>query len=321
MTDSSNIRLTLDDDESLKKIYDALAHEVRREILRILGMYQHRGLSFSELNSELQLKPGTFYYHLDKMKDLVVQLPDKTYCLTSLGKKAHTILQESEKLMLTSRQIQGGNNDNTIIGNMTRVTETNDAQIDHGLFSSYHGHHSLFLLLEKVYLQKTPTSGNVVQIILVLLIQSFLASASGLGVLPLYFDSKLYFDPVVTFFQVIAASISIWLFLEFGSMIISTKRTCWKMNFSKELFILIPVTQLPMYVYPLLVIIGELFLISLVSDRLVASIIILTLQTFTSLNMAMATYVTKHIPFDKCFLLSLGVLYLSSVLAWTFVQL
>ncbi len=311
MSEPLNDESSMDNELELKDIYGALAHEVRREILRFLGAYSHRGVSFSELNSDLQLKPGTFYYHLDKMKGLVEQLPDKSYQLTELGKKAHIILLESERLVLDPRS--EGDGPSTVL----------TSGLDEAISTSFqHSHHPLFSLLERAYLQWTPTVKTMVQVFVILIFQSVIASISGLGVIPLYFDAILYFDPTITFIQVVVTSVVIWLLLEVGVMMYTRRQTnLFRMRkLSKELLILIPITQLPLYLYPILVIVSEVLLIPLASDRVMVSIFLLALQLFTSLNMAMAVYVTKHLPYDKCFLLSLGVLYLASLIAWTIAQ-
>ena len=79
--------------DDLSELYEAISHPLRREIIKML---KKRKMKFSEILSELDLKPGTFGYHLEKMKDLVKSTEDG-YILTEKGNFAYDLILSGEK--------------------------------------------------------------------------------------------------------------------------------------------------------------------------------------------------------------------------------
>jgi len=79
--------------DDLSELYEVISHPIRREIIKIL---KKRKMKFSEVLNELNLKPGTFGYHLDKMKDLVESTEDG-YILSEKGKFAYDLIISGEK--------------------------------------------------------------------------------------------------------------------------------------------------------------------------------------------------------------------------------
>jgi hypothetical protein len=73
-----------------ESFYYALSHEIRRNILRMIGE-SGKG-SFTEFKRTLKVSTGTLYHHLDVLKDLVVQDEKKKYILSTLGKHAYDFL-------------------------------------------------------------------------------------------------------------------------------------------------------------------------------------------------------------------------------------
>ena len=72
------------------KFYNALDHEIRRTILRMVGK---DGLSsFTQFKKTLKVSTGTLYHHLDVLKDLISQNESRKYILTNLGKRALNFL-------------------------------------------------------------------------------------------------------------------------------------------------------------------------------------------------------------------------------------
>jgi hypothetical protein len=72
------------------KFYNALDHEIRRTMLRMIG---NDGLcSFTQFKKTLKVSTGTLYHHLDVLKDLVSQNKSRKYILTNLGKRALNFL-------------------------------------------------------------------------------------------------------------------------------------------------------------------------------------------------------------------------------------
>ena len=72
------------------KFYNALDHEIRRTMLRMVGK---DGLcSFTQFKKTLKVSTGTLYHHLDVLKDLISQNESRKYILTNLGKRALNFL-------------------------------------------------------------------------------------------------------------------------------------------------------------------------------------------------------------------------------------
>jgi predicted transcriptional regulator len=68
-------------------IFQALAHPMRRAILRIAESNE-KGVSYTELIMELSLSTGKLNYHLEQLEGLIEKNVERRYVLTSFGKKA-----------------------------------------------------------------------------------------------------------------------------------------------------------------------------------------------------------------------------------------
>jgi len=76
-----------------KKFYEALDHEIRRKILRMIG---ERGYgTFTEFKKTLEIGTGTLYHHLNILAPLVYQKDDKKYYLTKLGEMTLNFMQDN----------------------------------------------------------------------------------------------------------------------------------------------------------------------------------------------------------------------------------
>jgi predicted transcriptional regulator len=67
-------------------IFQALAHPVRRTLLKIIA--SANAVTYSELITELQLPTGKLNYHLEQLEGLIEKNNERRYVLTPLGKKA-----------------------------------------------------------------------------------------------------------------------------------------------------------------------------------------------------------------------------------------
>jgi DNA-binding transcriptional ArsR family regulator len=74
-------------DELEAVVFQALAHRVRRTILKIVGA-NPQGVSYTELITELGLSTGKLNYHLEQLEGLIMKNLEHRYALTSLGQKA-----------------------------------------------------------------------------------------------------------------------------------------------------------------------------------------------------------------------------------------
>jgi DNA-binding transcriptional ArsR family regulator len=77
-----------DPEEQIENIlFQALAHPMRRTILKILGS-RADGVSYSELVTELSLSTGKMNYHLEQLGGFIAKNEERRYILTSFGRKA-----------------------------------------------------------------------------------------------------------------------------------------------------------------------------------------------------------------------------------------
>jgi predicted transcriptional regulator len=68
-------------------IFQALAHQMRRTILKIVAS-NAKGVSYTELVTELGLSTGKLNYHLEQLAGFVEKNEERRYILTPFGKKA-----------------------------------------------------------------------------------------------------------------------------------------------------------------------------------------------------------------------------------------
>ena len=73
-------------DDSLTRVYNALANPIRRRIVQILRENGRAG--FKELLDALKISVGALYQHLDSLEGFVAQGIDRKYILTDQGRAA-----------------------------------------------------------------------------------------------------------------------------------------------------------------------------------------------------------------------------------------
>ncbi len=283
------------DEKKLDLIYNVLAHSIRREIIRYLGELGHRPVSFTELNEYLNVKPGSFYYHLDKMKGLVAQTPNKGYYLTSLGKYAHKILLSTESSLFepikpsvkTKRR-------NTFISRLERT----------------------LIFFEDFLRSITASPKSAVQVLIVVIFQFLISSAVNFGVLPLYFDSLLYFGLVSVLIETILSLLFIWIVIELIAWIIALASGEKTKLFSTELLILVPFAVMPLYFYPTVVFISTSLGIYIFNDETISTVVMLLLQIWSGSLLAKSIQITKSFRFERALIVSIILMYLCSVIAY-----
>lgn len=84
-----------------RKIYHALNHPLRQEIVELLMI--HGVLSASELKDRLNIGPGKLYYHLENLGNLIEQTEQRKYRLSKEGEKAYKLLVSSESFQVNER--------------------------------------------------------------------------------------------------------------------------------------------------------------------------------------------------------------------------
>ena len=84
-------------EEELNVLFNALSHEVRRKVVKVLG--EKGKATYSELMNEVGISDsGTFAFHLRRMRYLVNKDRYGNYFLTDLGKIGYEILVNIGKL-------------------------------------------------------------------------------------------------------------------------------------------------------------------------------------------------------------------------------
>ena len=84
-----------------KKIYHALNHPIRREIVRLLGSRERLGAT--EFKEILNIGPGKLYYHLENLGSLIEQDKERKYRLSSEGNEAYQLFISGETLTVKER--------------------------------------------------------------------------------------------------------------------------------------------------------------------------------------------------------------------------
>jgi hypothetical protein len=76
-------------------------HPVRMRIIELLAV---RPLSWKELSTELGVRTGSLYHHLDTLERIVTRDPERRYTLTRLGKEIYGELNDEKKTPTQSMQ-------------------------------------------------------------------------------------------------------------------------------------------------------------------------------------------------------------------------
>jgi DNA-binding transcriptional ArsR family regulator len=87
-------------DESLTRVYNALANPIRRQIVQILKQRGKAG--FKELHDTLKISVGALYHHLDSLEGLVAQEANRKYVLTEEGRAAINVLSTGEERIIAN---------------------------------------------------------------------------------------------------------------------------------------------------------------------------------------------------------------------------
>lgn len=91
----------METDEIERVIIQALNHDERRTILRIIRA-QEKGSTYSEILGELGVPTGTLNYHLKQLGGLIERDNERRYHLTPLGERSLSVL-----LSMTTEMSEG----------------------------------------------------------------------------------------------------------------------------------------------------------------------------------------------------------------------
>ena len=89
------------EDETYSLIFTSLKHPIRRRILRMLA---DNPLMFSEIQETLSIDSGHLNYHLVNLGELVYNIKNGHYCLSSFGRAAVKLMGGVEEHAPVSSQ-------------------------------------------------------------------------------------------------------------------------------------------------------------------------------------------------------------------------
>ena len=283
---------TLENTKVLQDIYSALGHAIRFDIVQYLGTF-HRPVQYTELVEWLQIKPGSFYFHVKKLKDLVKQDSEKRFFLTPLGRIALDIMKSGEIMHLKHQS----------------------EDIKHDKDQVLPERFSIKLFGEFVR-RKTFDRNFQLFVVILVLGQILVLDLSHLGMIPFFFDGGLYLGLLGCILENIIAMIVIWILLEFLMRFYSPIK-----GFSYELLTGIPIALSPLFLYPFLVFLSEhVFYVPLLTNLLanpqISIIVLFILQIFSAVFLVQLLQVIKSVNFDRALIPVFIVLYGFSILSF-----
>ncbi|MFX0122754.1 MAG: hypothetical protein ACFFAE_03895 [Candidatus Hodarchaeota archaeon] len=287
---TENKELSQGELKSLSDIYAALGHAIRYDIINFLGAF-HRPVHYTELVEWLQIKPGSFYFHIKKLKDLIGQDPEKRFYLTTTGQLALEVIKSGESLQSKS----------VISGDQTTSEDITPPKRFSIIFFGEFVRRSAFNNQFKLFIS------------LIVLIQILLLNFSKLGTIPFYLDGNLYFGILECAIEVIASFLMVWALLECIIRFYSPIKT-----FSAELLTGIPLAMIPLFGYPLLVILADRIQIlqQIVSHPALSIAIIFILQIISAIFLVQLLQVIKSVNFERALVPVFIVLYGFSILSF-----
>lgn len=276
--------------QTLQYIYAALGHAVRYDIIKYLGAF-HRPINYTELVEWLQIKPGSFYFHMKKLKHLVVQDEEKRFLLTSVGNLALDVIRSGEQMR------------SELHSPTTELTEVVDKPPKR---------FSIFFFGELIRKMTFDTKFQVVTFF-ILIGQIYLLNQSKLGMIPFFLDGNLYFGELGCVFQVMVSILVVWIILELIIRFYSPIQ-----GFSRELLTGIPLTMVPLFLYPLFVILAENFQFFTVflSSQTVSIFILFILQLISGVILVQLLQVIKSVNFERALVPVFIILYGFSIVSF-----
>ncbi len=283
---------TLENTKVLQDIYAAIGHAIRFDIVQYLGTF-HRPVQYTELVEWLQIKPGSFYFHVKKLKDLVKQDSEKRFLLTPLGKIPIDIMKSGEIVHLKYQSEDV-------------IDETDEVLPER--FS--------IKLFGEFVRKKTFNRNFQLFIGLMVLGQILILDIARLGMIPFFFDGGLYFGLIGCILEAISSLIVIWILLELVMRYYSPIK-----GFSYELLTGIPIALSPLFVYPILVFLSEhififAFLPDIIANAQISIILLFFFQIISAIFLVQLLQVIKSVSFERALIPVFIVLYGFSILSF-----
>ena len=284
----------------IQDLYAALGHAIRYDIIQYLGTF-HRPVHYKELVEWLNIKPGSFYFHMRKLEGLVAQDEQKRFYLTPSGLFTLDLLKSGENL-----KTQRSTEITTASKEETRTINPPE-RFEIVLFGEYIRKHAF-------------NTQYKVLIMILFIIQVLLLEVSKLGVIPFYFDGRLYINLISVLFELVIVYALVWILLELFSRFLGPIR-----GFSFELLVGIPFAMVPLFIYPFLVAISTFanlsFLLNLLANPVISIGLLFLLQVITAIFLVQLLQVIKSLSFDKALIPVFIILYGFSVLSFILANL
>ena len=276
----------------LQDMYAALGHAIRFDIIQYLGTF-HRPVHYSELVEWLQIKPGSFYFHMKKLKGYVKQDSEKRFLLTSMGEVALNVMRSGKNIHSKYHDIPEKTGNQEPLPNRFSI--------------KFFGE----------YVRKAAFDRNFnLFVSIVVILQILILDLSKLGMIPFFLDGGLYFGVIGCFIELIISIVIIWLLLETVMRFYSPIR-----GFSFELLSGIPLTLIPLFIYPLLIVFTEeipllSFLAEFLANTQVSIVSLFLLQVVTAIFLVQLLQVIKAVDFERALIPVFLVLYGFSILSF-----
>ncbi len=267
-------------------LYLALGHEVRRNILKIIGNQGFVG--FSAMKKQLKVSTGTIYHHLDVLDDLITQDEQKKYHLSPLGMHAYRMLQQNldsigalqtEKKLLMDRNIRKLQN----IGLLKPLFQ----------YFLQNQRRGAILAMGIVFLVALSSA--------IFRVQAFLNIF-----LPLTPQMEIFLSghPIIQFLSAIAGYCVLFLIIEGLSRLLFHKR-----DNSRWLFIMISISFIPVIGY--IIIIGILRSLPIGADSflIISRIFLILFQVWVTILLAYCISAVKYVKFERGLIIVIFVDY------------
>ncbi|MHA2329422.1 MAG: winged helix-turn-helix domain-containing protein, partial [Candidatus Hodarchaeales archaeon] len=188
---NKDINSAEDESESIQQIYAALGHAIRYDIVKYLGAF-HRPINYTELVEWLQVKPGSFYFHIKKLRHLISQDEEKKFHLTSTGHLALDIIKSGEVLHSKLQPVEEEKKEN--LNTLPRR------------FTS--------IFFGELIRKKAFDTQFKVGISFLIISQIILLELSKLGIIPFFLDGGLYFGIIGCIIEFLTSILVVWISLE-----------------------------------------------------------------------------------------------------------
>ncbi|NHJ01008.1 MAG: ArsR family transcriptional regulator [Candidatus Heimdallarchaeota archaeon] len=281
----------------IQDLYAALGHAIRYDIVQYLGTF-HRPVHYKELVEWLNIKPGSFYFHMKKLEGLVAQDDHKRFYLTPSGLFTLDLLRSGENLRSQTPK---------------RITEETDEPLNPP-------ERFKITLFGEFVRRKAFNAQYKSLMVIILLLQIFILELAKLGVIPFYFDGRLYINAIVGAIELILTFMVVWILLELISRFLSPIK-----GFSIELLVGIPLAMSPLFIYPVLVFFATITNLSLLLDLLAHPVVsvgsLFLLQILSAIFLIQLLQVIKSLNFERALIPVFILLYGFSILTFILTNL